>query len=510
MQTRREFLRTGLMAGAYAGLSSLLPEFALGADESKYNVLFIAVDDMRTTLGCYGAPIVKTPNIDKLAASGTIFNRAYCQQALCSPSRTSLLTGCRPDTTKVYNLENHFRKFLPDVVTLPQHFKQHGYFTQGLSKIYHPGLDDPVSWSVPHWNPKASTYLKPESLEARKQLEEKLKAEGADYKEHVLETDPKTGMPTRIDRPNVKLKGPAWEDPDCPDNALADGMTADKAIESLREIKDKRFFLAVGFHKPHLPFVAPKKYYDLYDPKELKLAPNPFPPKDMPEVAFYNSSEVRAYTDVPDVGDIDDKKARELIHGYYACASYTDAQIGRVIDELDKLGLRDKTVIVLWGDHGWHLGEHSLWCKHTNFEEATHAPLIISAPGQKNKGEKTKGLAEFVDIYPTLCELAGLPKPSTLEGTSLKPVMDDPKRPWKKAAFSQYPRPGGVMGYSMRTDRYRYTEWQKKDADPVGIELYDYQTDPLGNVNIAGLPENKELVARLSKQLLDGWKAAKP
>ncbi len=510
MFTRREFLRTSLMAGACAGLSGVMPNLAFGADETQYNVLFIAVDDMRTTLGCYGAPIVKTPNIDKLAASGTLFNRAYCQQALCSPTRTSLLTGKRPDTTKITSLEDHFRKFLPDTVTLPQHFKQHGYFTQGLSKIYHSGLDDPQSWSVPHWDPKQAGYLKPESLAARKELEEKLKAQGVDYKEHILETDPKTGMPTRIDRPSVKLKGPAWEDPDCADNDLADGRTADKAIECLSEIKDKPFFLAVGFHKPHLPFIAPKKYYDLYDPKALKLAPNPFPPTDMPEVAFYPSSEMRGYTDVPDVGDIDDKKARELIHAYYACVSYTDAQIGKVIGELERLGLRDKTIIVLWGDHGWQLGEHDIWCKHTNFEEATHAPLIISAPNQKHKGDKAEGLAEFVDIYPTLCDLVGLPIPKDLEGTSLTPLMSFPNRPWKRAAFSQYPRPKGVMGYSMRTDRYRYTEWIKEGTENVGTELYDYKTDPQGNVNIALKPEHKELVAKMAQQLKDGWKAAKP
>ncbi len=512
MLSRREFIKAGMMAGACAGLSSVLPRFAFGAADQKYNVLFIVGDDMRTTLGCYGAPIIKTPNMDKLAASGTLFKRAYCQQALCSPSRTSLMTGKRPDTTGIYNLQYHFRKFMPDAVTLPQQFMKHGYFAQGLSKIYHSGLDDAASWSVPHWNPKAPTYLKPESIRARKKLEEQLIAEGKDYKEHVVETDPETGMPLKVDRADVKLKGPAWESPDCPDNALADGMTADKAIECLREIKDKPFFLAVGFHKPHLPLVAPKKYHDLYDPSEIKLAPNPFKPKDMPEVAFYNSAEMRAYTDIPDVGPIDRTKARELIHAYYACVSYTDAQIGRVIGELERLGLREKTIIVLWGDHGWQLGEHDIWCKHTNFEEATRAPLIISVPGQKHQGAKPEALAEFVDIYPTLCDLAGLPVPRDLEGTSLVPIIEHPNRPWKRAAFSQYPRPDGVMGYSMRTDRYRYTEWVKRGSGepPVGVELYDYKTDPQGNVNIAGLPESKGLVAKLAGQLKDGWRAARP
>lgn len=498
------------MAGAFAGVASAFPQMAFGADDGRYNVLFIAIDDLRTTLGCYGAPVIKTPNIDALAARGTLFQRAYCQQALCSPSRTSLLTGCRPDTTKVYSLTDHFRKFIPDVVTLPQYFKQHGYVTQGLSKIYHPGLDDPDSWTIPHWDPKAPTYLKPESLAALKKRSEELAARNVVPKDKVLERDPKTGMAMAIKRQaNVdKLKGPAWEDPDVPDNALADGKTADKAIECLRDLKDKKFFLAVGFHKPHLPFVAPKKYHDLYTLDQIKTAPNPLAPKDCPEVALTNWAELRAYTDIPDVGRMDDKKAKDLIKAYYAAASYTDAQIGKVVKELDKLGLREKTIIVLWGDHGWQLGEHSLWCKHTNFEEATHAPLIISVPGQKPG--KTSDLAEFVDIYPTLCELAGLPIPPGHEGTSLVPVIKNPKRPWKRAAFSQYPRPGKVMGYSMRTDHYRYTEWIKDGKDVVGTELYDYTADPLGNVNVAGKPENKELVAKLAKMLHDGWKGAAP
>ncbi len=510
MLTRRDFLKTGLMAGAYAGIAGMIPQFAQATEEGKYNVLFIAVDDLRPSLGCYGTPIVKTPNIDKLAASGTLFSRAYCQQAVCSPSRTSLLTGCRPDTTRVYNLEDHFRKFIPDVVTLPQQFKESGYHSQGFGKIYHGGLNDPASWSAPHWTPGGPGYLKPESIEAREKLAAKFKAQGAKMKNET-EIDPKTGLVLRATNNAAKLKGPAWEDPDVPDNAYPDGQTADKVIEALREIKDKRFFLAVGFLKPHLPFNAPKKYFDLYDPEDIKLPSNRFYPKDCPSLAVTNWGELRGYTDIPDIGPMDDKQARDLIRAYYAATSYTDAQIGRVVDELERLGLRDNTIIVLWGDHGWQLGEHDQWCKHTNFEEATRAPLIINAPGQKNRGAKTDALAEFVDIYPTLCDLAGVSIPEHCEGTSLKPVMDNPKRAWKKAAFSQYPRPRNVMGYSMRTDRYRYTEWVKRDTgEVVATELYDYEKDPLGNVNIAGASENKALVAKLSKQLKGGWKAARP
>ena len=506
MLTRRDFLKTGLMAGAYAGLAGMMPS-VLEAEENGYNVLFIAVDDLRPQMGCYGVKNIKTPNIDALAARGTQFNRAYCQQAVCSPTRTSLLTGRRPDTTKIYDLQTHFRLTLPDVVTLPQYFKQHGYFAQGLSKIYHGGLDDPQSWSVPHWVPNAPGYGDPEHLKAIREETQRLKQEGKFTASKVVQTDPKTGLPLKTSR-GTAVKGPAWESPDVPDNALADGMTADKAIECLGELKDKKFFLAVGFLKPHLPFVAPKKYYDLYADTKLTVADNPYLPKDCPTLASANWGELRAYKGMPKQGDMPDAQALDLIHGYYAATSYTDAQIGRVVGELDRLGLRDKTIIVLWGDHGWQLGEHGEWCKHTNFEEATRVPLIISAPNQKNKGVKTDSFAEFVDVYPTLCDLSGLPAPKGVEGTSLVPVMSNPKRAVKTAAFSQYPRPGNIMGYTMRTDRYRYTEWAEKGKDPMAFEMYDYKTDPDGNVNIAGKPEYTELQAKLAKMLHDGYKAA--
>ena len=506
--SRRDFLKTGLAAGAYAAVAGMLPSSLL-AEEGEYNVLFIAVDDLRPTIGCYGFPAAHTPNMDALAARGPLFNRAYCQQAVCSPSRTSLLTGRRPDTTRIYDLQTHFRLTIPDVVTLPEHFKKNGYHAQGFSKIYHGGLDDPQSWSVPHWGPGGPGYAKPETLEDMRRQAEQFKAEGKQTRDEVLERDPKTGQALRTRRAKYRIKGPAWEDPDVADNVLPDGRTADKAIEALREVKDKRFFLATGFLKPHLPFVAPKKYFDFYPPGKLSPADNPLAPKDCPEIALTTWGELRQYTDIPAQGPVSDAKALELIRAYHAAASYTDAQIGRVLGELDRLGLREKTVVVVWGDHGWHLGDHGLWCKHTNFEETTHSLLIFSAPGQKHKGAKTDALVEFVDVYPTLCDLTGLPIPGGLEGISAKPVMDDPKRPWKSAAFSQYPR-GNVMGYTMRTDRYRYTEWFEPGKDPVAVELYDYEKDPSGNVNVAGLTANKELVADLSKRLKTGWKGTLP
>jgi arylsulfatase A-like enzyme len=396
----------------------------------RMNVLFIAVDDLRNELGCYGVPGIHTPNIDRLAASGTAFDRAYCQQAVCSPSRTSLLTGCRPDTTKVYDLVTHFRKHLPDVVTLPQHFKNHGYFTRSVGKIYHSGLDDERSWSEPPAQAGRPTYF----LKENRDLVARRTAAAADKK-----------FATPSARSNA-TKGPAYECADVPDNAYSDGAIADAAIAMLRQAKDKPFFLAVGFLKPHLPFVAPKKYWDLYRRDEVPVAPNPFAPKDAPKIALTDWGELRAYEDVPRVGSLTNEQARTLKHGYYACVSYMDAQVGRVLAELDRLGLREHTVIVLWGDHGWKLGEHGAWCKHTNFENDTHAPLICRAPGQKAPGRHAKGLVEFVDIYPSLCELAGLPLPSHLEGTSFAPLLNAPEQPWKTAAFSQYPRGGGCHG----------------------------------------------------------------
>jgi len=506
--TRREFLRAGLGGAVWAGMSPLL-RAAEGGIRGEYNVLFLAVDDLRPQTRCYGCDKMVTPNIDALAAGGTLFNRAYCQQAVCSPSRTSLLTGRRPDTTRIYDLQTHFRLYLPDVITLPQYFKQNGWFSVGFSKIYHGGLNDPLSWSVPWWHPRAPGYLKPETLKAMQAQRERLRKEGKLKPTKILERDPKTGAVLKVSRPRFRVRGPSWEDPDVPDNALADGKTADKAIETLRQIKDRRFFMAVGFLKPHLPFVAPKKYYDLYPPESITLADNPFPPKDCPQIALHNSGELRAYSDIPKTGPIPDSKARELIRGYYAATSYVDAQIGRVVNELDRLGLREKTVIVLWGDHGWQLGEHGLWCKHTDFETSTRSLLICSAPGQKAPGRKTDALVEFVDIYPTLCDLCGLPLPDGLEGASFAPLLDQPDRPWKTAAFSQYPR-GNYMGYSIRTDRYRYTEWRRCGEKPVAVELYDHLNDPGENINIAGRPENRDIVARLSRRLRLGWRHALP
>jgi iduronate 2-sulfatase len=486
------FLAVAVFASAQA--DPLVPDQAT----NKFNVLFIAVDDLRPELGCYDAPIIKSPNMDRLAARGMVFNRAYCQQAFCNPSRSSLLTGRRPDTTKVHDLETEFRTALPDVVTLPQYFKQRGYHSQGLGKIYHNRMDDAASWSVPHWDAQTENPIYgPKGRQATRERMAEARAQG---------------KPSRW---QDGVKGPFWDDPDVADDALPDGKTTERAVAILREIKDKPFFLAVGYHKPHLPFVAPKKYWDLYSEDELQLATHPFPGRNVPSCALHDwAAELRGYIGIPEKGAMPEAQARKMIHGYHATISYVDAQIGRLLDELDRLGLRDNTIVFLWGDHGWHLGDHGLWGKETNFEKATRVPMIISVPRQTTAGRKTDALVELVDVYPTLLELCGLPEPDGLEGTSFTPLLENPKRLWKKAAFSQQPREipghGGAMGYSLRTARYRFTEWSLPGQDAIARELYDHQTDPLENENLAGNPKLARTVKELSELLRGGWQAALP
>lgn len=471
--------------------SGLAAEAALSP---KPNILFFAVDDLRPELGCYGKSYIHSPNIDRIAKAGLVFNRAYCQQAVCSPSRASLMTGARPDTTQVWDLQTHFRKALPDVVTLGQHFKSHGYFVQGMGKIYHGGYDDPPTWSVPWTAPKAQTYGLKENVELVKRKAEAARRAG------------KTGQEA-----SRASRGPALESSNVADQTFHDGALAGMAVEALREMQGRQqpFFLAVGFIRPHLPFVAPKKYWDLYDPAKIALAPNPFRPKDAPSYAVLPGGEMRVYEGIPE-GSIPEGLARQLKHGYYAATSYMDAQVGKVLDELERLELHKNTIVILWGDHGWKLGEHDAWCKHSNVENDTNAPLLISVPGLKHAGQRTDALVEFVDIYPTLSELAGLPLPAHLEGLSFKPVLAEPQRPWKSAAFSQYPRQG-MMGYSMRTDRYRYTEWQNRNSREIQArELYDHRTDPQENINLAHQPDYGATLAELSQQLKAGWKGALP
>ena len=404
--TRRDFLTTSLKAGAAAFTTGLLPKQKTNA-QGQYNVLFIIVDDLRPLLGCYGHPEMHTPNIDKLAQRGTLFDRAYCQFPVCNPSRASILTGLRPETNGVQDNYTHFRETVPDAVTFPQHFKAYGYHTRSIGKITHgpAAFDDELSWSAPGWRIRLSQY---------KDI-------------------------------------PSWQALDVADDKLRDGQTAKHAVEVLEEIQDLQFLLAVGFNKPHMPFNAPTKYYDLYD--------SPIVDK-VPHVVIPFSHEVRAYSDIPsEVGPLSEEKTLELIRGYMAATSYMDAQVGRVLDQLDMLGLTEKTIVVLCGDHGFHLGEHETWGKRTLFEVALRSPLIVSIPGQEHIGVKTDALVELVDIYPTLCEACQLPIPEQLEGLSMVPVIREPTSPWKSAAFSKVGKEYGKR--SIRTERYRYSEYIK-------------------------------------------------
>ena len=457
--TRRDFLTTSLKAGAAAFTTGLLPKLRSDAN-CQYNVLFIIADDLRPLLGCYGYPEMHTPNIDRLSQRGTLFTHAYCQYPLCNASRTSMLTGLRPETTRVFSNSIGFRENLPNAVTLPQYFKAHGYHTQSVGKITNNlSQDDAYSWSVPPYKPRM--FNDPASI-------------------------------------------PSWQALDVEDDELADGKAARHAVEVLEKIQNTRFFLAVGFRKPHLPFDAPKKYYDLYKGVNFNFPLSSSIPKNAPAIANSKLGSFSEFQDIPAEGPLSDEKTFELIRGYAASTSYMDAQVGRVLEQLDALQLTENTAIVFASDHGFHVGDHGIWRKYTLFEFSLRSPLIVSVPGQTYQGVKTNALTELVDIYPTLCDACQIPIPSQLEGISMIPVIEQPARPWKTAAFSQIQS----RGNSIRTEQHRYTEWGNNGRN--GRELYDYHADPNETVNIVDLPENAELVTHLSEQLHAGWQAALP
>lgn len=457
------------------------------------NVLFICVDDLKPLLGCYGAKLIHSPNIDRLAARGMRFDAAYCNQAVCAPSRNCLLTGVRSTTLGIYDLGTNLRQSIPDAVTLPQYFMRNGYRTEAVGKIFHVGHgnhEDPASWSVPHFQEKSIFYALPENHAK----------EGMTREEALF---------ANMSNISKLPRGAPYESADVPDNAYPDGRIAEEVIRRLQSARSRTsepFFIAAGFLKPHLPFCAPKKYWDLYDRSCFKPPALRTPPEGAPPYAPTTWGEVRQYSDIPETGPLNDDQARALIHGYHAAVSFVDAQIGRVLDELDRLGLASNTIIVLWGDHGWHLGDHGMWSKHTNYEEATHIPLLIVAPGVTKPGSSTRALAESVDLYPTLCELACLPKPKlpqtqALEGLSLVPVLKRPSRQTKEAIFHVFPRnrrrDGQILGRAVRTHRYRLVEWKKPGApsDTADLELYDYQADALETKNLAS--EQPKVVAKL-------------
>ena len=469
------------------------------------NVLFIAVDDLRPELGCYGNKLIKSPNIDRLAARGMVFNHAYCAQAVCSPSRTALLTGLRPDKTRVWDLVTHFREAQPDCVTLPQYFRTNGYHCAGLNKVYHAGLEDGRSWSEPQWYPTGKS-VDTDPDDYNKKIITTHSVNKEQYSHGVSPED--NDKPIKNKDKEGGKSGPAFEVSPKTDDDLPDGATALEAVKRLHELKQKGdpFFLAVGFLKPHLPFVSPKKYWDMYDPNSIPAPAFDHLPSGSPEFAGHQNSELHNYVGVPKENPIPVDFAKTLRHGYYAAITYTDAQIGKVLDALDKEGLAENTIIVLWGDHGWQLGEHGLWEKHTNFEIAARAPLIISLPGQKTAGQKCEAPVEFVDVYPTLADLCGLASPDKIDGKSLKPFIENPSAPATQIAMSQYPRKAGkdgeVMGYSIRNERYRCTFWRERYGSKiVATELYDEQVDPDETISLADKPEHKSLIETLAKNL---------
>lgn len=508
---RRDFLA----AAAALTAGSLAPR-AFGASLPRYNVLMIPVDDLKPLLGCYGNKDILTPNIDRLAARGTVFRNNACQQAVCGPTRASLMTGMYPDHTGVWDLKTRMRDVNPDILSMPQYFRQRGYETTGLGKTYDSRCvdkdKDAPSWSIPYGSfsslhrasrmqPVLGRYHRPETRQA---VEKGMAAiKGRKFSSGSARN-------RALAEAAGEMVAPATECMDVPDDAYHDGAMADTACRLMEQLAggDKPFFLSVGFHKPHLPFVAPKRYWDLYD--RDKIAAHPFQKhsENGIEIAYHNSGELRSYSDIPLSGDIAEDKQRELIHGYRACVSYIDAQVGKLLDRLDTLGIADKTVVCLWGDHGWHLGDHAMWCKHSNFEQAVRAPLIVAAPDMPG-GRATDAPTAFVDVFPTLADLAGLSAPSHLPGKSLRTLMQDPAGCVRPASLAQYPRRIDglpVMGYTLRDRRYRYVKWLQMDFRSgeregllVGCELYDYETDPYETVNQADNPKFADTVARFER-----------
>ncbi|MGJ8696905.1 MAG: sulfatase [Verrucomicrobiaceae bacterium] len=471
----------------------------VSADSGRPNVLMILVDDLKPAIGAYGDKHAITPHLDALAEAGMRFDLAYCNQAVCAPSRFTLMLGSHSTSTGLYGLGSKLREALPDAVTLPQYFAKYGgYRTESLGKIFHIGHGnhgDPDSFSVPHFKEKVIEYRDPVSKPAGQLTREEAMFQNVKA--------PHGGM-------NTLPRGAAFESPDVPDDAYADGRIAAETIRRLKAAKDLRekdgtpFFIAAGFARPHLPFSAPKKYWVLYDPGKLPLPENTQLPKDSPGVAHKRGGEIRNYFPVPDKNDpaqITPELARKLIHGYYASTSYADAQIGKIMTSLHELGLADHTIVVLWGDHGFHLGDLGIWTKHTNYEQANRIPLIFVAPGVARPNTSTKQLAESVDVFPTLAELAGLPAPEgpqPIDGLSLVPVLRNPAARVRDHAYHIFPK--RKLGRAIRTERYRLVEWGNE------YELYDYQSDPHETQSLA---TQKPRVVKELKAILAQYPAPK-
>jgi iduronate 2-sulfatase len=446
---------------------------------TKPNVLLICVDDLKPAIGAYGDPHAKTPNLDRLAARGVRFDAAYCNQAVCAPSRNALLTGLRPQTVGIYDLGTNFRKATPHAVTLGQYFQKHGYRTGAVGKIFHVGhgnQEDPASWSEGHFPARSIDYARPENLRTESR------------EEALFANRSAAGRP----------RGAAWERADVPDETYGDGKVAGEAVRRLKEAAQQPgqpFLLAVGFLKPHLPFCAPERYWRLHDPATLPSPTWRKPPEGAPGYAVHSSGELRNYEGIPPRGELPEDLQRTLVHGYYAATSYMDAMLGRVLDALEETGLASRTVVALWGDHGYHLGDHGLWNKHTNYEQATRVPLIVAGPGVAT-GVHSAAMIETVDLYPTLAELTGLPGPAGLDGRSFRAVLHDPATAHRDHVTHVFPR-GARLGRAVRTNRHRLVEWKVPGAAAATAEyeLYDYEEDPAETRNLVS--ERPQVQARL-------------
>ncbi|MFN9721173.1 MAG: sulfatase, partial [Planctomycetota bacterium] len=449
---------------------------------------------LKPAIGCYGDPVARTPHLDRIASMGTRFDLAYCNQAVCAPSRFTLMLGSHPTSTGLYHLHSRLRSRLPDATTLPQYFAQHGYRTESLGKVFHIGHGndgDSQSFSVPHFHDKVIEYADPASTSG-----------GQLTREEAYFANQQLGRIRELPR------GAAFESPDVSDETYADGRVAKETIHRLQAARQRwsdegtPFLIVAGFARPHLPFSAPKRYWDLYDPEQLPEPPHSAPPDNVPSIAMKKNGELINYAPIPESGQPAAALSRQLIHGYYASISYVDAQIGQVISSLSELGLAENTIVVLWGDHGFHLGDHGLWTKHTNFEQSNRIPLIIVAPGVTSAGASTRQLAESVDVFPTLCELCHLPAPNVrqpLDGISLVPSLKDPAKRLRDHAYHVFPRE--KLGRAIRTERYRLVEWRKpsEPESSAQYELYDYQTDPHETRNMA--TEAPDLVRELRSRL---------
>ncbi|MEL6923941.1 MAG: sulfatase [Bacteroidota bacterium] len=437
------------------------------------NVLFIAVDDLRPELGCYGRSNIRSPHMDQLAAEGFLFERSYCNVATCGASRASLLTGLRPTPDRFLSYNVRVSEQAPHAITLPQHFRANGYRTVSLGKVFHHIDDAPQSWSKPAWHPRLDTKGK------------------TGFRDYQLPEN------NALETPEGQ-RGPPYEMAEVSDTAYYDGKIANRAIRELGDLKKKGepFFLAVGFIRPHLPFSAPTKYWDLYPEADIQLPANNTFPKTAPREAQHSFGELRKYHLIPPEGQLNDELALKLIRGYYASVSYVDAMVGRVLDELKRLALDDNTIVVLWGDHGWSLMEHGLWCKHSTFSVAMRTALLLKVPGQ-NPGQRIRALTEYVDLYPTLCDLTGLAQPDHLQGSSFSAVLEDVSRKGKGEIFCRWRKSDAI-----HDGRYLYTEWFTENEESVARMLYDHETDPEELNNIAESPGHQALVAGFHEKLL--------